>query len=100
HHSRGGGAGGRRRTGARRPHRMGAAHPALADGGCARPSPLPLPPPETLRTTEPLKDMSRLRARRRQARRRRHLARLDFGLGLLLAVVALLVAPGIAIVAL
>jgi Flp pilus assembly protein TadB len=51
-------------------------------------------------TTEPLKDISRSRARRKQARRRRHLARLDFGLGLLLAVVALLVAPGIAIVAL
>ena len=49
--------------------------------------------------TKPLKDMSHLRARRRQASRRRHLFRVDIGLGLLIAVVALLLAPGVAIVA-
>jgi Flp pilus assembly protein TadB len=48
---------------------------------------------------EPLNDMSHLHARRRQARRRRHLFRVDIALGLLIAVVALLLAPGIAIVA-
>jgi Flp pilus assembly protein TadB len=50
--------------------------------------------------TKPLNDMSRLRARRREARRRRHLFRIDIGLALLIAVVALLLAPGVAIVAL
>jgi Flp pilus assembly protein TadB len=49
--------------------------------------------------TKPLKDMSYLHARRRQASRRRHLFRVDIGLGLLIAVVALLLAPGVAIVA-
>jgi hypothetical protein len=49
--------------------------------------------------TKPLKDMSYLRARRRQASRRRYLFRVDIGLGLLIAVVALLLAPGVAIVA-
>jgi Flp pilus assembly protein TadB len=43
--------------------------------------------------------MSDLQARRRQARRRRHLIRVDIGLGLLIAVVAILFAPGLAIVA-
>jgi uncharacterized membrane protein YoaK (UPF0700 family) len=46
-----------------------------------------------------LKDMPYLRARRLQARRRRYLLRVDFGLGALVAVVALLFAPGVAIVA-
>jgi len=49
--------------------------------------------------TKPLKDMSHLHARRRQASRRRHLFRVDIGLGLLIAVAALLLAPGVAIVA-
>ena len=49
--------------------------------------------------TEPLKDMSYLHARRRQASRRRRLFRVDIGLGLLIAVVTLLLAPGVAIVA-
>lgn len=49
--------------------------------------------------TKPLKDMSYLHARRRQASRRRYLFRVDIGLGLLVAVVALLLAPGVAIVA-
>lgn len=49
--------------------------------------------------TKPLLDMSHLRARRRQASRRRHLFRVDIGLGVLIAVVALLLAPGVAIVA-
>ena len=43
--------------------------------------------------------MSDLQARRRQARRRRHLIRVDIGLGLLISVVAILFAPGLAIVA-
>jgi Flp pilus assembly protein TadB len=50
--------------------------------------------------TKPLNDMSYLRARRREARRRRYLFRVDIGLALLIAVVALLLAPGVAIVAL
>ena len=49
--------------------------------------------------TKPLKDMSHLRARRRQASRRRYLFRVDIGLGLLIAVAALLLAPGVAILA-
>lgn len=49
--------------------------------------------------TKPLNDMAHLRARRRQARRRRYLFRRDIGLALLIAVVALLLAPGVAIVA-
>jgi len=48
---------------------------------------------------EPLKDMRRLRARRRRARRRRNLFRIDIGLGALIATIALLLAPGVAIVA-
>ncbi len=50
-------------------------------------------------SAKPLKDMPYLRARRLQARRHRHLLRVDFGLGVLVAVVALLLAPGVAIVA-
>ena len=50
--------------------------------------------------TSPLKDMSYLRARRRQARRRRLALRTDFALGVFVAAVALLLAPGVAIVAL
>jgi len=43
--------------------------------------------------------MSHLRARRRQASRRRYLFRVDISLGLLIAAAALLLAPGVAIVA-
>jgi Flp pilus assembly protein TadB len=49
--------------------------------------------------TKPLKDMSYLHARRRQASRHRYLFRVDICLGLLIAVAALLLAPGVAIVA-
>ena len=48
---------------------------------------------------EPSRDISKLRARRRQARRRRRLARLDLGVGLLAAIVLLLATPGLAIAA-
>ncbi len=41
-------------------------------------------------------DISRLRARRREARRRSRLARLDLGLGLVAALVLLLASPGLA----
>jgi Flp pilus assembly protein TadB len=44
-------------------------------------------------------DLSRLQARRRQARRRRNLARLDVGLGLGCAIVLILAAPGLAVTA-
>ena len=50
-------------------------------------------------SAKPLKDMPYLRARRLQARRSRYLLRVDFGLGALVAAVALLFAPGVAIVA-
>jgi hypothetical protein len=43
--------------------------------------------------------MSDLRARRREARRRRQHFRLDIALGLLVAIVVLLVGPGLAPVA-
>ena len=43
------------------------------------------------------RDLSRLHARRRQARRRRNLARLDVGLGLVCAAVLILATPGLAI---
>jgi hypothetical protein len=55
--------------------------------------------PETVRTSQPLKDMSHLRARRRLARRRRHLFRLDIGIAVLVAVAAVLFGPGVAILA-
>jgi uncharacterized iron-regulated membrane protein len=45
------------------------------------------------------KDLSQLHARRRQARRRRNLARVDVGLGLVCAVVLILATPGLAITA-
>jgi len=44
-------------------------------------------------------DISRLRARRREARRRRRLARVDLGLGTIGALVLLLATPGLAITA-
>jgi hypothetical protein len=44
--------------------------------------------------------MTQLHARRRQARRRRRLARLDLGLGVLGALVLLIATPGLAITAL
>ena len=43
------------------------------------------------------KDISQLRARRRDARRRRYVARVDVGLGLLGAIVLLIATPGLAI---
>jgi hypothetical protein len=52
-----------------------------------------------LSTTKQLKDMSDLRARRRDARRRRHHFRIDVALGLVIAIVALLLGPGLAPVA-
>jgi hypothetical protein len=47
--------------------------------------------------SEPHADVSRLHARRREARRRRHLARVDVGLGLLGALVLVIATPGLAI---
>lgn len=44
-------------------------------------------------------DIPRLRARRREARRRRRLARLDLGLGAFVALVLLIATPGLAITA-
>jgi len=49
--------------------------------------------------TEPLRDMSDLRSRRRHVRRQRYLFRVDVGLGLILAAVALVLVPGVAILA-
>jgi Flp pilus assembly protein TadB len=46
---------------------------------------------------EPPGDVSRLQARRRDARRRQHLARVDLGLGVVGAVVLLVATPGLAI---
>ncbi len=48
---------------------------------------------------KPVRDMSDLQARRRLARRRRRLLRVDIGLGLLVAILGLLLASGLAIVA-
>jgi Flp pilus assembly protein TadB len=48
----------------------------------------------------PPADISRLRARRREALRRRKLARIDLGLGVLGALVLWIVTPGLAIAAL
>jgi len=47
----------------------------------------------------PLKDPSQLRARRARARRRRSLLRLDIAFGVLVAIVMLIAASGLAIVA-
>jgi Flp pilus assembly protein TadB len=52
------------------------------------------------RSGRPPVDAARRQARRREAHRRRHLARVDLGLGLAAAVVLLLAAPGLAISAL
>jgi Flp pilus assembly protein TadB len=49
-------------------------------------------------SAKPLKDTAYLHARRRQARRRRHLLRVDMGLGIVVALVALLVSPGLAVI--
>jgi len=50
--------------------------------------------------TTPPKDLSQLRSRRREARRRRNIARADVAFGLLAAIIVLLLlAPGLAIVA-
>ncbi len=87
------------RTGPRRPHGVGAAGFTLADDRRARASPSHLPPPATVSAAKPLRDISHLHARRHEARRRRHLLRVDVGIGLLVAAVALLLAPGVAIVA-
>jgi len=48
----------------------------------------------------PPRDTGRLRALRRQARRRQRLARLDLGLGVLAAIFLLLATPGLAVSAL
>ena len=45
----------------------------------------------------PLADIAELRTRRRQARRKRRLARVDLGLGVAAAVVLLIASPGLAI---
>ncbi len=63
-----------------------------------RPSRASARPPE--RSAPPLRDMTQLRLRRREARRRRRLFRLDLGLGLLGAIVLLLATPGLAVAAL
>jgi hypothetical protein len=47
--------------------------------------------------SEPPAEISRLHARRREARRRRNLARVDVGLGLLGALVLVIATPGLAI---
>ena len=99
HHTTGARPRRRGRTGPPRPHRLGTARSTLADDLHAHAPPPPFPPPEAVNSTRPVHDISRLSARRRQARRRRYLFRLDIGLALLIAVVALLFAPGVAIVA-
>jgi hypothetical protein len=58
-----------------------------------------VPPHGAARTPKPPRDMSHLRARRRQARRRQRLLRVDLGLGVLGAIVLLLATPGLAIAA-
>jgi hypothetical protein len=52
-----------------------------------------------MNSVTPVKDISDLRARRREARRARYLLRRDIGLGVLIAAVALLFAPGVGILA-
>jgi hypothetical protein len=55
--------------------------------------------PRAFPEVTPPRDISRLRARRREARRRRRLARLDLGLGVIGAIVLLVATPGLAITA-
>ncbi|MEA2201175.1 MAG: hypothetical protein QOI89_1771 [Solirubrobacteraceae bacterium] len=59
----------------------------------------PSRPPDSPNVSRP-QDISRLRSRRRDARRRRRLARTDLGLGLAGAIVLLVATPGLAIAAL
>ena len=63
----------------------------------ARPSsnPIRFPRPRA----QPPRDMAQLRARRREARRRRRLVRVDVGLGSLGAIALLIATPGLAIAA-
>jgi Flp pilus assembly protein TadB len=74
---------------------MSATRPSRAS---TRPSRASARPPA--RSAPPVRDMSQLRLRRREARRRRRLFRLDLGLGLLGALVLLLATPGLAVAAL
>jgi hypothetical protein len=64
----------------------------------AQPARRPEPPRQ--HPARALKARSQLRARRREARRRRRLARVDVGLGVMVACVVLLVSAGLAIAAL
>ena len=57
-------------------------------------------PAETRAQTYAVKDLSQVRARRRAARLRRRLVRLDVAAGLVLAAVVLLASAGVAIAAL
>ncbi|MCW3057609.1 MAG: hypothetical protein JWO21_1578 [Solirubrobacterales bacterium] len=59
----------------------------------------PSRPPDPRNVSRP-QDISRLRTRRRDARRRRRLARTDLALGLAGAIVLLVATPGLAIAAL
>jgi hypothetical protein len=63
-----------------------------------RPSRASARPPA--RSAPAVRDMTQLRLRRREARRRRRLFRVDLGLGLLGAIVLLLATPGLAVAAL
>jgi hypothetical protein len=58
-----------------------------------------IPPPPMNGARPSTTDMSHLRARRRAARRRSRLARLDLGLGVVAALVLLVASPGAAMTA-
>ena len=57
-------------------------------------------PPVDAREPAAPRDISLLHARRREARRKRRLLRVDVGVGLVLAIVLLIATPGLAIAAL
>jgi len=76
------------------------AYPAYEAMSRARQAPAEPPPGRAelrrTRAEQPSRDMHELRSRRRAARRRRRVARVDVGLGVLCAVVLLLVTDGVA----
>ena len=97
---RGGGCRRRARSRAGRAHRVGAARGALADASGESASAPAHAPRQAMSMAEPPRDSSHVHMRRRsKLNRRRRLARLDVGLGLLVALVLLLATPGLAIAA-
>jgi NAD(P)-dependent dehydrogenase (short-subunit alcohol dehydrogenase family) len=93
-HARGGRPGGGERARARQPHGVGARGAALGDAADQAVAAPGLSPDRAMNASGAPRDPGALRARRRSARRRRRVARLDVAIGLVLALVLVLATPG------